>query len=45
MMITRIMRDRPGFEQRTFECSRCGEETVLMPSSSQLGRLSWLDLD
>jgi hypothetical protein len=44
-MVTRIMPDRPGFEQRTFECVMCGEETVLMPSSAYLGRLSWVDLD
>jgi predicted RNA-binding Zn-ribbon protein involved in translation (DUF1610 family) len=34
MMITRIMPDRPGFEQRTYECTMCGDETVLMVASA-----------
>jgi membrane protein len=27
---TRITPERPGFEQRTFECAKCGDETILM---------------
>ena len=30
MRVTRITPERPGFEQRTFECATCGDETVLM---------------
>jgi transcription elongation factor Elf1 len=30
MRITRITPERPGFEQRTFECATCGDETILM---------------
>jgi endogenous inhibitor of DNA gyrase (YacG/DUF329 family) len=28
--VTRITPERPGFEQRTFECATCGDETILM---------------
>jgi predicted RNA-binding Zn-ribbon protein involved in translation (DUF1610 family) len=45
MMIIRIMPDRPGFQQRTFECVNCGNETVIMASSAWLGRLNWVRLD
>ena len=37
MLVTRIMPDLPGFEQRTFECVRCGDETILAVSSAELG--------
>ena len=29
MMISRIEPDKPGYDLRTFECSRCGHEAVL----------------
>ena len=29
LMISRIEPDGPGYELRTFECSKCGYETVL----------------
>ena len=28
--VTGITPERPGFEQRTFECATCGDETILM---------------
>jgi predicted RNA-binding Zn-ribbon protein involved in translation (DUF1610 family) len=39
MMSTRISPEEPGYEQRTFECARCGEETILMATSAAIGRL------
>ena len=33
-MVTRIMPDLPGFEERTFECVRCGDGTILALSSA-----------
>jgi len=34
MMIIRIMPDRLGYQLRTFECTKCGDETVLMATSA-----------
>jgi predicted RNA-binding Zn-ribbon protein involved in translation (DUF1610 family) len=30
MVITRIEPDRLGYDLRTFECTKCGNETILM---------------
>ena len=45
MMDIAVMPVAPGFEQRTFECVNCGNETVIMASSAWLGRLNWVRLD
>ena len=45
MMDIGVMPDAPGFDQRTFECVNCGNETVIMASSAWLGRLGWVRLD
>jgi predicted RNA-binding Zn-ribbon protein involved in translation (DUF1610 family) len=29
LLITRIEPDAPGYQMRTFECSKCGHEAVL----------------
>jgi ribosomal protein S27AE len=34
MMIIRIMPDKQRYQLRTFECTRCGDETVLIATSA-----------
>ena len=33
LLITRIEPDAPGYQMRTFECSKCGHKSVLRATS------------